>query len=118
MNMTSYQRILAVIDDMINNTKKHNTTKYQKPHFMRFLLSEQIHFRETLNQTLRDNDRTIRELWMTEMQSTNIPDYYTIVGAIIVKYLNNELERDLLSLTSTEKQRLIQEIIEKTNRTD
>lgn len=108
--MTSYQNVSLVIHDMLKEVKKRNTTRFQKPHFMRVLLSNQITFKKTLNQTLRDNDRIIREWWMRDMHTTNKPNYYTIVGEVLVKYLNDNLERDLLNLTNTERERLIREI--------
>jgi len=108
--MSSYQRISQIIDDMINKIKHQNTTKYQKPIFLQILLNKQIKFKKTLNQTLRDNDLIIRDWWMREMNTTNRPNYYTIVGEVLIKYLNDDLEKDFLSLTYEERQKLIQKI--------
>jgi hypothetical protein len=108
--MSSYQRISYVIDDMINKVKRQNTTKYHKPHFLRILVNNQVVFKRTLNQTLRDNDQIIKDLWLKEMNVKTVSNYYTILGESIINYLNDDLENDLLSLTHDERQKLIQKI--------
>ena len=44
------------------------------------------------------------------MNTTARSNYYTIVGEVLVKYLNDDLEKDFLSLNQQEKQKLIQKI--------
>jgi len=114
--MSSYERVSHVIDDMVSKIRRQNTTKFQKPIFLQSLLNEQVKFKKTLNQTLRDNDSLIRDWWMQEMNTTNRPNYYTIVGEVMVKYLNDDLEKDFLSLTKQERQKLIQKIHKETGR--
>ena len=108
--MSSYERISQVINEMVTNIKHQNTSKFQKPIFLQILLNEQIKLKKTLNQTLRVNDSTIRDWWMQEMNTTARSNYYTIVGEVLVKYLNDDLEKDFLSLNQQEKQKLIQKI--------
>ena len=112
--MSPFQHISQLIDEMIRNVRKQNTVRYQKPHFLRILLNEQVIFKRTLNQTLRDNDQLIREWWMRDMHAKTKANYYTIIGEVMIKYLNDDLEKDILSLTKNERQKLSQKIIDKT----
>lgn len=113
--MSSYQRISYVINDMINKVKHQNTTKYHKPHFLRILLTNQVIFKKTLNQTLRDNDLIIKKCWLDEMHVQSQSNYYTILGESLINYFDDDLEKDLLSLSHDERQKLIQKINNETS---
>ncbi len=51
---------------------------------------------------------------MRDMHAKTKANYYTIIGEVMIKYLNGDLEKDILSLTKNERQKLSQKIIDKT----